>query len=76
MAKPTKKQQEILDLMANGWELGKDMGLNSFAWIQEGGLGKGGKSLSVSIATVHSLWKKDLIRIKSRQFPTTHYELT
>lgn len=73
--KPTKKQQEVLDLMHEGWELGSDMGWNPFAWLQKNGLGRGGATVKVSMATLHSLRDKGFIRLASTNYPLRRYEL-
>ena len=71
MEKATKHQQEILDLMADGWVLSEFMGFSTFATLQ-----KGNETKSVSSGTVYSLWKKKLIRMKEEKFPNRIYELT
>ena len=60
--KLSKAQQEVLDLMKNGWELGKYGGIDPRYTLQEGGLGRGGKSRSLNYKTVYILFKKGLIK--------------
>ena len=68
-------QQRILNLMANNWELGKHYGVNTRYWIQQGGLGRGGKSENLKGSTVRKLLYAGLITgLKTDTF-TTKYEL-
>lgn len=60
--KLSKVQQDVLDKMRNGWELGIDTALYEYYWMQQGGLGKGGKSQNVSKATVRALVNRNLIK--------------
>lgn len=60
--KLSKAQQEILDLMNNGWELGKYGGLEPKYSIQKGGLGRGGESKIINYRTILALYKKGLIK--------------
>lgn len=75
MKKLSPAQQRVLALMAEGWELGVSCGLESFAWLQQGGIGKGGPSENVRLNTVHALLDRKLIRAKRREFPSQRYEL-
>ena len=60
--KLSKAQQEIIDLMNDGWELG------CYSWgkytysIQKGGLGRGGESRRVNAGIIHALHKRGLIK--------------
>lgn len=75
--KLSKNQQKIIDLMKLGWELGVSVSLSrSRAWVQENGVGRGGKSEDMSIATFNVLSEKKLIEIKHKGFPTSKYQLT
>jgi len=58
--KITKIQQDVLDKVNDGWELG--CYFNSGCNLQKGGLGKGGKTEKVSHATVTSLVQKHFIK--------------
>lgn len=71
--KLTPTQQRVVDLMEQGWELGCSMTIDGKPWIQQGGLGKGGKTEKVSIATLDGLLKKKVIQMAYRRFPTTAY---
>lgn len=73
--KLTSKQQEVLDMMASGWELGSSTTTDGHAWIQQGGIGKGGKSKNVHTGTVQALYDRKLITQKYG-FPASTYTLT
>ena len=75
MRKLTPLQQEIIDLMKDGWELGTAMGLNPRSWLQKGGLGKGGESKEIKSGTVHALAYLGYIERGESEFPTLHYRL-
>jgi len=72
ITKLTKVQQDVLDKMNDGWELG--CYINSGCNLQKGGLGRGGQTQRVSHATVTSLYQKHLIR-QIYGFPAVHYVL-
>ena len=64
MAKLSKAQQDVIDKMRDGWQLGRNTSI-SYAtpcWIQEGGIGYGGKTQNVSRSTFRALWNKGLIK--------------
>jgi len=65
----SKTQQCVLDLMADGWELGKHYGVNKLCWLQ-----KDGASKNISFSTLRSLLKKNLIIIKTKTAFTTIYQ--
>ena len=72
-----KRQQEILQLMLDGWELGQSLNLHSSFWLQKGGLGKGGEAKhNISPDVCFTLYKKGYIRTKYRKFPREAFELT
>ena len=71
--KLTAVQQKILDLMDDGWELGESMGLNPNAWIQQGGLGRGGKAQEVRLSTLFGLEQKGLIKVVEEIFPLRRF---
>jgi hypothetical protein len=64
---------EILSLMANGWELGKST--TGRAWIQKGGVGHGGEAKKVHASTMRSLLDKGLVELFKPGFPTARYRL-
>lgn len=78
MSKLSKSQLELLKLMADGWELGKDATGSSGWWMQKGGLGRGGEAKNVHLTTAHNSYKKGLIKRDDTKphFPSTHYCLT
>ena len=62
------KDAEVLEHMQNGWELGlSDTIRRRHTWLQKGGLGKGGESLTVSEAAVNRLLKKGIITKEKRR---------
>lgn len=73
--KLSKVQQEVLDLMANGWELGRSEGFVSRCWLQKGGLGRGGEAKDVRSTTLRKLWVLELIKIAKEEYPVTHFIL-
>lgn len=75
MRKLTPIQQEVIDLIKEGWELGSDLTINGSSWLQYKGLGKGGKSKKVSSATIHTLEYLGYIERASSKFPTLHWKL-
>lgn len=75
--KLSKGQNEVIHLMKNGYELGKTRFLTISAWLQEGGIGRGGKSVNVNINTLNSLHSKKLIVCVNRRSGTDAiFELT
>lgn len=73
--KLSKAQQNIIDKLNNGWSLGTmQMMRDTRTRFQKGGLGSGGDTENVSIATVHALLKKGLL-ISKYEFPNTEYFL-
>ena len=73
--KLTAKQQDILDKMANGWELGYHaFGPDGWHCIQQGRLGYGGESHSVNANTVQALYRRGLIK-QIYGFPISKYIL-
>ena len=72
----SKAQQEVVDLLTDGWDLGVSMSMDGLCWLQRGGIGRGGASKTVSKATVSALCRKGVIRQVSRKFPTARYGLS
>jgi len=54
-------QQTVIDLMSDGWQLGRDMGFQGTCWLQQGGVGRGGKTKPVSSATLMALYREGII---------------
>ena len=68
-------QEYVLHMMRNGWELGTStVPDGGGARIQQGGLGRGGKTETVSAATVNALCCAGLIR-RHYGFPAARYTL-
>jgi hypothetical protein len=67
--KLTKKQKEIISLMQNGWELGVQTGrmvrtslpLSDKYYLQQGGLGKGGKTKRIAYVSFLKLLNSGFI---------------
>ena len=74
-AKLSPAQQTVVDLMADGWELGASMTFDSRCWLQHGGIGKGGEMKNVRSSTFSALLYKRVIVQTSREFPTATYSL-
>lgn len=70
------KQQDVLDKMANGWQLGYSVGGRDSGWydLQKGGQGYGGECLKVHGNTVYALQTRGLIK-QVYGFPTSTYIL-
>jgi len=72
-------QEEILRLMAEGWELGHSTsgwGGGPWGWLQKQGLGRGGETISVRANTAWALMRKGLIKSTGFGFPTERYVLS
>lgn len=80
--KLTKKQKEIISLMREGWELGFRRGMvrpsypSRRYWIQQGGIGSGGKSIRLKEKTVDAIAQKGLIKITTENYGSIKYGLT
>lgn len=75
MRKLTEQQQEVINLMKNGWELGVDVGINGRCWLQKGGCGRGGETKPVKHSTLRTLEYLDYIEKATSKFPTHTYRL-
>ena len=73
--KLSKAQQEVVDLMREGWELGVSTDFTGRCWLQKGGCGKGGETKDVRSTTVGALREAGVIKICGYSFPTTRYQL-
>jgi hypothetical protein len=74
--KLSKTQQDIIDLLVDGWEMGWSRTLDGGVWIQKGGAGRGGESRKVNINTAKALLKMGQIRCVENGYPTARYRLT
>ena len=74
--KVNAKQQDVLDKMANGWQLGYPTGVYSPGWydLQKGGQGRGGETMRIHGNTITALEKRGLIK-QIYGFPTSKYIL-
>ena len=73
--KLSKPQQEVIDLMRDGWELGTSMIMDSRSWLQKGGCGRGGDTKEVNASTKHALYVRGLIERKTTEFPLVTWKL-
>jgi uncharacterized protein YjhX (UPF0386 family) len=74
--KLSKRQQEVVDLLSDGWEIGFSNTFNGSVWIQKGGVGRGGETRNVHTATVFALLDRGIIMCVRSGFPTSCYRLT
>jgi hypothetical protein len=76
MTKPSKTQEIVLAKMAEGWQLGRTVSSwDGRAWLQKGGIGKGGASMPVQLRTVKALENSGLIVSDTYRYPTQTYLL-
>lgn len=80
--KLSKTQLEVIRLMKEGWELGRNVtngrDVGHQWWMQKGGLGYGGEDKTVNSATAWKLYHLGLIckPNPNLEFPTEHWALT
>jgi len=77
--KLSKAQRELLEKIASGeWELGTNTAMASrrSAWIQRGGIGRCGETVTVNHATVHALYRRGMIAQGDKSFPTRTWKVT
>ncbi len=75
--KLSKTQQEVVDLIKSGWELGQGGSSSNYrVWLQFGGVGRGGESKTISKATLRMLLKKEIVVFHERNYPLDTYKLT
>jgi len=76
--KPTKSQIEVLELMADGWNLGWSSSFYSRGcWLQKGRIGHGGTCKRLSVNTAEVLCKNEWIRrVGQERFPSTEYTIS
>lgn len=75
LMKLSKRQQEVLDAMVKGWEMGHNGGINSRVWLQRNGCGRGGPTMAVNLSTFYALYQRKLIKVKKEGFPCTTWKL-
>lgn len=73
--KLTKAQDRVVSLMKEGWELGWSNTMDGRVWLQKGGVGRGGQTERVLVATASALCKAGVIVCDKREFPTSKYRL-
>ena len=74
--KLSKTQERIVELMGHGWELGFSHGIQPYVSLQKGGIGRGGQTETVSIATFMRLRDLGVIWAPNGDtFPTDRYQL-
>ena len=74
--KPTKAQFEVLNAICRGWELAHEEAFRCSTWMQEGKIGCGGKSRSVSSNTFLALRTRGWIKCVRRDWPSSIYHIT
>lgn len=76
MKKLTKAQAETLDMLRNGWQLGKYAKLEAVAKyrIQRGGIGKGGEARRVSSTVFKALEAAGLITCVYSDWRVSKYD--
>lgn len=58
----TPAMREVVELMRDGWELGRSGGWGAGAWLQKGKIGYGGEMRRVSQATFFGLYDRGLLK--------------
>ena len=77
MKKLSKAQERVVGLMQRGWGLGVSHGMLRNAWLQCGGVGRGGQTETVSMSTFMVLRNRGLIYMPDGEtFPTDRYQLS
>lgn len=71
----TRLQMNVIDALKNGWELGHSSTADGRWWLQQDGLGRGGKTIDVHANTAFALLKRGLIEQKRYGFPTSLWGL-
>lgn len=74
--KLSKHQKYILELLKNGWQIGHSKGLNSRYWIQENGVGKGGKAIDLKVNTFMILYENKFITKTHEGYPTDKWDIS
>jgi hypothetical protein len=61
--------------MLHGWQLGQGMDMRGRCWLQQGGCGRGGKTINVSASTVAALRSSGAIKVDKQEFPLMTYKV-
>lgn len=73
----TAAQMAVLSRLGAGWELGVYGGIDSFAVLRNGGIGRGGEVQRVHWNTIYALRDNGWVSSgKKEGFPVTLYTLT
>jgi len=80
MRKLSARQQRVVQLLKEGWELGVDTSWGlTYCQLQQGGIGHGGKTEEVHLSTWKALRKHGIIEVAPREkedgFNLTRYRL-
>jgi hypothetical protein len=75
-ARLSKNQQNVLDKMKDGWQLGLHLGFHTRYWLQKNGCGNGGETMDVNAHTAHGLRNKGLIIVDTTEFPLQTFRLS
>jgi hypothetical protein len=68
---------DVILKMRSGWQLGESTAFGrSRSWLQKGGIGRGGETITVHGNTVAALRQRKLIELVGKDFPTQCYRLT
>ena len=71
----SKAQQNVIEKMREGWELGSSHAWGMHCWLQRGGIGCGGESQEFAPSTLNVLFTKGLIKQKGREHGIMVFEL-
>lgn len=74
MGELSRRMQEVIDLMDEGWSLCSTF--HSGSWLQKNGCGMGGETKRVHANTVHALLERGLIVLSRFGFTTSAYKRT
>ena len=67
-------QNEIMELLCNGWQIGYSTSTYSRVFIQKGGVGKGGESKKIGMSSFECLRRERLIEhVKGTHLPCSKY---
>ena len=73
-----RDEEKILRLMSQGWQLGLSFGFRrsrARAWIQLGGIGRGGDTIDIHMSTFKKLDESGKIKTISRDATTIKFAL-
>ena len=75
--KPPATQDEVIDKLGKGWQLGHDVTIDGRWWMQRGQLGHGGPTREVNASSASALVRRGKIRAftAGSKFPTERWGL-